>query len=109
MSKLFFDHLLELKEIDKKIKDVATTSEERDELWLLVDEIIHHKVIGCILDNLPNTHHHEFLDIFYKSPHDTSQIMEFLRLKSTPNLKILIKKEIRKIEDELLESLQASD
>ena len=44
MSKLFFDHLLEFKKIDREIKRVSKSTEERDELWGLVDEIIHHKV-----------------------------------------------------------------
>lgn len=106
MSKLFFDHLVELKEIEKKIKKVAKTSSEREELWVLVDEIVHHKVMGCILDKLSHDHHHEFLQIFHKNPHDADLIFEYLRVKTGEDFTELIKNEIEILSREIINDLE---
>jgi hypothetical protein len=102
MSKLFFDHLLEFKKIDKEIKKVAKTSEEREELWALVDEIVHHKVLGCILDKLPRDDHKEFLEIFHSAPHDEDRIFNYLKAKVGDDVEENLKLEIAKISEELL-------
>lgn len=72
MSTVFYDRLIILDDIDKVIKNHAGSEEERAELWHLVDEIIHHRVMGCILDQLPQEKHHEFLEKFTANPHDES-------------------------------------
>lgn len=102
MSKLFFDHLIEFKKIDKEIKKVAKSQEEKEELWGLVDEIVHHKVMGCVLDKLPRDNHEEFLDIFHTSPHDEELIFSYLRTKVGPDIEENLKAEIAKISEELL-------
>lgn len=106
MTKIFYDHLLGLEKIEKQIKHVAKSAEEREELWAIVDEIAHHKVIGCILDRLPRDNHDEFLHMFHKSPHDTELIFEYLRIKAGPDVSELVKKEIESLTDELLNGLE---
>jgi hypothetical protein len=108
MSKLFFDHLVELKEVDRQIKKVAKTAKEREELWGMVDEIVHHKVIGCILDKLPREHHEEFLEIFHKSPHDQDLLIGYLRSRISDNIEDLIKQEIGDFSADLLQDLKSS-
>jgi len=108
MSKLFFDHLVELKEIDKQIKKVAKTSDEREELWGMVDEMIHHKVMGCILDKLPRENHNEFLEIFHKSPHDQELIISYLKSRISDNVEELIRQEIGNFSDDLLKEITTS-
>lgn len=108
MSKLFFDHLLDLKEIDKQIKKLTKTQDEREEIWLLIDEMIHHKVMGCILDKLPRVHHEEFLDMFHKSPHDEELLFKYLRKKIGDNIESLIKQEIGDFSADLLEDIKSS-
>jgi hypothetical protein len=108
MSKLFFDRLIELKEIDKQIKKVVKTAEEREELWALVDEIVHHKVMGCILDKLPREHHEEFLELFHRSPHDEELLFTYLRGKVGDNIESLIKQEIGVFSADLLKDIKSS-
>lgn len=108
MSKLFFDYLVDLKDIDKEIKKVAKTSEEREELWLLVDETIHHKVIGCILDKLPRENHEEFLGIFCDKPHDEKTLFEYLKKQIGDNIESLIRQEIGDFSANLLEEIKSS-
>lgn len=108
MSKLFFDHLIDFKEVDKQIKKSIKTQEEREEIWLLIDEMIHHKVMGCILDKLPRDHHEEFLDLFHKSPHDEELLFNYLKKKIGDNIESLIKQEIGDFSADLLEDIKSS-
>lgn len=107
MSKLFFDKLIELKELDRQIKKVAKTKEEREELWVLVDEIIHHKVIGCILDRLPRESHEEFLGMYVKAPHDEESIFGYLKEKVGKDIEGVIKKEIKNLSVDLLKEIRS--
>ena len=108
MSKLFFDHLIDLKEIDSEIKKVAKTTEEREEMWQIVDEMVHHKVMGCILDRLPQTSHEEFLTLFHGSPHDSDLIFEYLKKRIGDNIEELIRQEIGTLGSDLLEDIKSS-
>lgn len=105
MSKLFFDHLIVLEEVDVLVKKTAQTNEEREELWELIDEIVHHKVLDVILGKLPQEHHHEFLEMFHTHPHDES-LMDYLKEKVGENIEELIRQEIGGLSSELLESLR---
>lgn len=109
MSKLFFDRLIELKKIDKEIRKVAKTAEEREELWGIVDEIIHHKVMGCILDRLPKDNHEEFLEIYHRSPHDEELLFGYLKNKAGPDIEEIIKQQIGSLSAELLEEISSKD
>lgn len=108
MSKLFFDHLLEMEKLDKRIKKVAKTPEEREELWALIDEIVHHKVMGCILDKLPRDNHKEFLEMFHAHPHDEEYLFKYLKEKVGENIEELIKQEIGGIAADILEEIGSS-
>ncbi|MFC1710302.1 hypothetical protein ACFL0F_01405 [Patescibacteria group bacterium] len=104
MSKLFYDKHVKLEKLDGEIKKIVKTEEERLEFWQIIDEIIHHKILGCIFEKLPEKHHDEFLDKYHKTPHDES-IFEYLLEKIGEDIKDFIKKEVLLIEYELLEEL----
>jgi len=101
MSKIFYDHLIVLEEVDRYIKDSAETSEEKAELWQIVDEIVHHRVLGCILKQLPPDYHNEFLERFHQAPYDES-LLTYLNEKIKKNIQELIKQEIGALAAELL-------
>lgn len=105
MSKVYYDYLIVLDDVDKYIKEVAETEEEKHELWQIVDEMVHHRVLGCVLDNLPKEYHEEFLGKFHEAPHDLS-LMDYLKEKISDNIEELIKQEIGGLATELLEELQ---
>lgn len=105
MSKIFYDHLIILEDVDKHIKDIAETHEERHELWQLVDEIVHHRVLGCVLDHLPGEHHDEFLGKFHQAPHSPN-LLDYLKEKIEDNIEELIKQEIGELATELLQEIQ---
>ncbi|MBI3397265.1 hypothetical protein HY045_02200 [Candidatus Woesebacteria bacterium] len=105
MSKLFYDHLLVLDDLEKQINKITDSKEEREELWGLVDEVVHHKVLGCIMDNLPKEHHQEFLSLFEKTPYDES-LIDYLKAKTNKNIEELIKTEIGELAYEVLSEIQ---
>lgn len=107
MSKIFYDDLIAFDEIEKQIKSVAKTSEERDELWQIVDELVHHKVLGCILDKLPRENHEEFLHRFHEAPHDEA-LMDYLKEKIGKNAEELIRQEIGNLAFEILQEIKNS-
>lgn len=106
MSKLFFDKLLNLDKVDREISKVAKTDEEKQELWLLVDEIVHHKVMGCVLDKLPADSHGEFLTIFEHSPHDERLIFDYLKKKIGDNIEEILEQELGSLSVDLLETIR---
>lgn len=105
MSKLFFDHLVVLNELEHHIKHATESPEEREELWHLVDELVHHKVFGCILENLPEKDHAEFLAKFEAAPYDES-IIDYLSAKIGKNMEEIIKQEVGDLSYEILQDLQ---
>lgn len=107
MSKLFWDHLVELEEIEGILREQELEHEEKEELHQLVDEMVHHRVLGCVLDHLPREYHEEFLNRFHAAPHDT-RIIIFLQIKTPREIDIeeKIREEIQKLKDELLEELR---
>lgn len=101
MSIIFYDHLVVIKNLDKKIKKIAQSNDEEQELWKYVEELIHLKVFECCLGNLPEDNHQEFLDSFHKNPSDKG-LIQYLNDKIGADVEKLIKKEIKKLSKELL-------
>src|SRR5690242_2235582 len=98
MTKLFYDHLLSLTQIELVIKQNTSSKEEQEELWQLVEDMLHHKVIHIILDNLPREYHNEFLEEFSKAPHDEAHI-HYLNDKTEKDMEEIIQKELATMEE----------
>jgi hypothetical protein len=101
MARIFYDDIVDLAKVEKQIKKIAKTSEEREELYGLVDEIVHHRVLGCILDQLPNKHHEAFLEELGKRPHDVG-LIQYLGERIAGDVVEFIREEVHKLTVELL-------
>ncbi len=101
MSKVFYDDMASFEKLEKCIKKIARTKEEREELESLVDEIMHHRVLGCILDRLPADHHKDFLERFKNAPHDES-LFDYLGERIADDVKAFIRAELLLLGTELL-------
>jgi len=75
MSKIFYDHLIKSNTLEERIRVMVTIPEEREELWTIVDEIIHQEVLCHILDHLQRDYHEEFLTRFYELPHSSDNML----------------------------------
>ena len=68
MSKIFYDHLFQLDHLAIFFATLDTHKEEKEELWHLIDEMLHHRILTAVLDKLPGIHHKEFLTKFAENP-----------------------------------------
>ena len=100
MSKLFWDHLIAFETLELDIKQVINAPEELDEMRNLIDEILHHRILGIIFDHLPEEHHEEFLNLFHKAPFDT-KLINYINKKSGKDIEAVIKMEADLILTEL--------
>jgi len=105
MSKVFYDKLIAFEKIEKEIGKIAESKEEKDELIRIVDEYIHHRMIGCILEKLPKDHHEEFLTQFTEAPHHEG-LWNYLRKKVSEDVEGFMQEEVYKIGRELLEVIR---
>ena len=105
MSKLYYDRLIVFEEVEAEIKKVAKTSEEKEELWREIDEIIHHKLMGCVLEKLPKEYRHEFLEKFEEAPQDEG-LFKFLTERVGEDIEDFLKLETEKLKIELLQLIK---
>ncbi len=100
MSIIFYDHLLVLEDVKKIVNSGKGSYEEKEELWQIVDELVHHRMMTTLLDNLPTIYHGEFLEIFTRTPHD-KKLIKYLSDKSQKDMKKIIKDESKKLRSEI--------
>jgi hypothetical protein len=108
MSKIFYDDIVSLDKVEKEINRIAQSHDEKIDLWQIVDEILHHKVIGCVLDRLPRENHEEFLDKFHKAPHDRA-LLKYLASKIKDDIRTIIKNEAEDLVDDILREVQKQE
>lgn len=101
MSKIYYDQLLDLQPVEKAIKKVAKTHEEKLELWQVVDEIVQHKIMNCILDHLPKELHSEYLEKFYSAP-DDEKLLDYLKEKVKKDITLIFKEAVAVLVLELM-------
>lgn len=102
MSKLFYDHLVDFNQLEKLIKKHVKDEETRHEIYHLIDEIMHHRVVGCILDKLPKDHHREFLGHVKDRAHDKS-VLEYLKERLAEDVEEFIRHEVYTLGTELVD------
>jgi hypothetical protein len=104
MSLVYYDHLVSFENLEKKIGEAIETVEEREELWQLIDEIVHHRVLDLILGSIPEEYHYEFLTMVQTCPYD-DQILPFADQFSDDNLEDVILQEVENLENEIVEEI----
>lgn len=104
MSKLFFDHLINLSELESVIKNICITPEEKEELWNLIDGLIQIRVIENVLDLLPEENHYEFLEMYHKCPYDET-IFQFIDEVVGSDIEEAISKEVSSLQDKLVREI----
>ena len=105
MSKLFFDKIVSLEKLEREVAKIANSPEEKEKLWNLVDELVHHRVLDVVLDKLDHKHHEEFLVKLHHAPHD-EHIIEYLEEKIKLDIKEFIRQETLSLAHEILEDIE---
>lgn len=97
MSKLFYDHLIVIEEIEavvgknKKILD-------------LVDRTLQHEILDVIFTYLPRDRHEEFLNMFHAAPHNP-KLLNYLNDHSPVNMELAILDRANKTKKKLLREM----
>lgn len=100
MTKLFFDHIVDIADVHKTLDLYVIEAEERTELEQLIDEILHHHVLNIILSRLPTNHHPEFISMIKSKPHDT-EIWVFLKTHAGEAIEDEVKQVSTKVKDDI--------
>lgn len=108
MSKVFYEKLLALEHIEKEINKLVDTPEEKEELWKIIDEYVHHRTLGCILEKLPNKHHEEFLNKFVDEPHNEG-LLAYLTERISHDVESFLRTELNMIGQELLKVIKGKN
>lgn len=105
MSVIFYDRLIIFEGLDSKLKKLVSSNDELQEIWRLVEELTHHRIMGCVLDKLPNKHHKKFLKKFENAPHD-EKLLDYLQEKIEDDMEKVIKREAKLLAKEILTELK---
>jgi hypothetical protein len=105
MSRIFYDRHVNLEHIQKEIDKLTENKEEREELYHIVDEYVHHKMLGCILGKLHKDHHEEFLTKFTEAPH-SDHLWDYLREKVEGDVEQFVRDEVYEIGTVLLGTIK---
>jgi|SRR5581483_8348827 len=97
--------LTRLEKLEKIIKQSSANSDEKEELWTVVQEIVHHRIIGCILDNLDKSHHEAFMSKYLDKKNIDEEIISFLEEKEGKEITHKLHNTIQEIEEEILKEL----
>lgn len=104
MTKVFYDHLVMIEDIEVEISKHQIETTAQAEIMAIVDETLHHLVLTVILDHLPREHHEHFLSRFAKAPHDET-LLSFLKEHAVTDIEKLIRDCARKIKREILQEI----
>ncbi|HLE49381.1 MAG TPA: hypothetical protein VI819_05120 [Patescibacteria group bacterium] len=102
MSKIFYDEFIDLGDFHMHLKSMVQDDNEKEDLWHLVDEFIHLRMIEIILDNLHEDLHEEFLRMFGERPYDES-LVTYLDQNMAIKFPILVENEMEYLQNELYE------
>lgn len=105
MSRIWYDHLIILEEVEVEINNLDLEAEEKEELHHLIDEMVHHRVLNRVLQVLPRHHHANFLVEFKKRPHDPA-LIDYINEKIDESVEKVVKEEMEKLKKELLKDLK---
>lgn len=105
MSKLWYDHLIVLDEVEIEINNLELEQDEKEELHNLIEETLHHRVLSRVLEVLPREHHEGFLKEFKKRPHDGA-LIDYINERIDDQVEKHISGEISKLKEELLDDLR---
>lgn len=103
MKRVFWDHLIEIEEIEIKIDEHGLEKEEKLQLLKTIHQTFDAKILEEVLSHLPKEKHTTFLDKFAQKPHHPN-VLEFLK-EEIEDIDEKISKLAKKLKKEILEEL----
>ena len=106
MSKLYYDHLIVMKDLEIHISKLEITSDEKQKIYQMVDETIHYRITTRVLNELPRVHHEHYLELFTRYPYHP-KVMEFLK-EHVVDIEDKITQEVKDLEKLFLSDLSGA-
>jgi len=102
--KAFYHSVIDVQKIHSHLKKVGLDEKKHLQVWDLIEETIHIKILDTILAKLPEKKHQSFLEKFHKTPHDPKLLAELE--KETKDLKKHIHESFVELEKEIFEDIE---
>ena len=105
MSKLFYDHLINIDQITIVLDEYDIEEHERQQILSTIDETIHHHVLDIIFTHLPREHHEDFLEKLLAQPHHKS-LLDYVQERTDSNIQEEIRQSLQQLMKELIADIQ---
>lgn len=105
MTKLFYDHLIIIEDIELLFTQQKISSEDQQKLLALIHKQLEHTILDTILTYLPEAHHKEFLHKLVHHPYD-QQIMTYLKERITVDIEFQIMKTAEKTKRQIIRQIK---
>lgn len=106
MSRIFYDQLIALEKVEKKINQIIHSHQEKLEIWEIIDNLLHRRILIKILEILPEKHQPNFLLNFNQNPYDPS-LLQSLK-ENSPDTENRILNEANNLTQEILETIKSN-
>jgi hypothetical protein len=106
-TKIFYDHLLLIEEIEITLATHQITREECEEILHIVDKAMHSEILHKILHHLPHPYHEKFLVHFHATPHDKS-LMTFLKEHTIVDIEKEILSAANAVKKKIIKEIEAA-
>lgn len=105
MSILFYDHLIDKRQLHIHVESLEAPEEKKGKLKQLIDDILHSKLIHFVLDKLPSKKHKTFLSKLESTPYDP-QLLEYLKEHIDEEIERQLQEEFARIEKLILKDIK---
>jgi len=106
LNKPFYHHFIRVEKIYIAVKKSGLRRNEEKEIWELVEETIHTRILNALLEKLPEGKHEEFLEKFSLRPDDT-RLIDYFRQEAT-DIESHLEETFRSLEEEILADIISS-
>jgi len=105
MSIIFYDHLVDKKDILIIVDDSSAPDNQKAKIKQLIDDVLHQGIIEFILQKLHPHSHSAFLTQVHHAPYDP-EIIQYLKEKIDHDIEENIQKETERIIEKIKKDLE---
>lgn len=103
--KVFYSHLLvKYGELTATVESLEISRSEKSKALELINQTIHHEVIGAILDHIDERHHRKILTRIAAAPDDPT-VLDLVNRLAADDIETALRKRIAAMHLDLMEDL----
>lgn len=107
MSIIFYDHLIDKKDLEKHLDKLALQGDQRTRFMTLIDEILHNGIVEFILQRLHPHQHKVFLSQLEHSPYDP-ELLSYLKDHIDQEIESQLKQESERLKKLIIKDLKSA-